>query len=94
MNYSLAKAAVRSASVFLACVMSVAAQAPGQAPTQSSGEPANEWRTLDLENTLYMEVDAGRIVIELAPQFAPSMSNIKTLVREKLRCTANQPCAG
>jgi peptidylprolyl isomerase len=64
--------------------MSVTAQTPAQSPTQTTGEPTNEWRTLDPENTLYMEVDAGRIIIELAPQFAPKhIDNIKTLVREK-----------
>jgi peptidylprolyl isomerase len=50
---------------------------------QAPSEP-NEWRTLDPENTLYMEIEAGRIIIELAPQFAPNhVANIKTLVREK-----------
>ncbi len=42
-----------------------------------------EWRNVDPENTLYMELDKGRVVIELAPQFAPRhVANIKTLVRE------------
>ena len=43
-----------------------------------------EWRTLDPENTLYLELPAGRVVIELAPDFTPEHArNIKTLVREK-----------
>ncbi len=43
-----------------------------------------EWRTLDPENTLYLELPAGRVVMELAPDFAPEHArNIKTLVREK-----------
>ncbi|MEN8376636.1 MAG: peptidylprolyl isomerase [Gemmatimonadota bacterium] len=42
----------------------------------------DEWRTLDPENTLYMEIDGGRVVIELAPAFAPAHAdNIRTLVR-------------
>jgi peptidylprolyl isomerase len=42
----------------------------------------DEWRTLDPENTLYMEVDGGRVVIELAPAFAPlHADNIRALVR-------------
>jgi len=46
-------------------------------------EASSEWRTLDPENILYMELDAGRVVIELAPQFAPHhVENIKTLVRD------------
>lgn len=41
------------------------------------------WRPLDAENTLYLELASGRAVIELAPAFAPRhVANIKTLVRE------------
>jgi peptidylprolyl isomerase len=51
--------------------------------TAQAQETPSEWRALDPENTLYMELDAGRVVIELAPQFAPNhVENIKTLVRE------------
>ncbi|OYU46118.1 MAG: peptidylprolyl isomerase [Burkholderiales bacterium PBB4] len=43
-----------------------------------------EWRTLDPENTVYLELPTGRVVMELAPDFAPALvQNIKTLVREK-----------
>jgi peptidylprolyl isomerase len=31
-----------------------------------------DWRTVDPANTLYLELAAGRVVIELAPQFAPN----------------------
>lgn len=42
------------------------------------------WRTLDPENTLYIETDHGRIVIELAPEFAPNhVERMKTLARER-----------
>src|SRR5690606_35794773 len=42
-----------------------------------------DWRGLDPESTLYMELDAGRVVIELAPGFAPAhVDNIRTLARE------------
>jgi cyclophilin family peptidyl-prolyl cis-trans isomerase len=45
---------------------------------------AGDWRALDPENTLYMQTAAGRVVIELAPAFAPNhVNNIRTLVREK-----------
>jgi peptidylprolyl isomerase len=41
-----------------------------------------DWRPLDAENTLYVELPAGRVVIELAPAFAPRhVVNIKTLTR-------------
>lgn len=43
----------------------------------------SEWRPLDPGNTLYMDLPAGRVVIELAPEFAPKhAANIRTLVRE------------
>lgn len=44
----------------------------------------SDWRPLDAENTLYLELASGRIVMELAPAFAPEhAANIKALVREK-----------
>ena len=37
----------------------------------------------DLENTLYLDVPAGRVVIELRPDLAPNhVARIKTLARE------------
>ncbi len=42
-----------------------------------------EWRRLNPENTLYMELPAGRVIIELAPDFAPNhVANVKALARE------------
>nr|WP_245594026.1 peptidylprolyl isomerase [Arenimonas metalli] len=42
----------------------------------------DDWRALDPENTLYLELAGGRVVIELAPEFAPQhVANIRTLVR-------------
>jgi peptidylprolyl isomerase len=39
--------------------------------------------TLDLENTLYLDVPAGRVVIELKPELAPGhVARIKELARE------------
>ncbi|HEX4648056.1 MAG TPA: peptidylprolyl isomerase [Steroidobacteraceae bacterium] len=47
-----------------------------------SGSSASDWRALDPQNTLYLELSAGRVVIELAPQFAPHhVANVLTLVR-------------
>ena len=44
--------------------------------------PASAWRDLDPANTLYMELPAGRVVIELAPGFAPEhVANIKTMTK-------------
>jgi peptidylprolyl isomerase len=42
-----------------------------------------DWRAPDPANTLYMQLTSGRVVIELAPDFAPQHAeNIRTLVRE------------
>jgi peptidylprolyl isomerase len=42
-----------------------------------------DWRTLDPENTVYLELASGRVVIELAPDFAPKhAANIRALARE------------
>lgn len=44
--------------------------------------PDSAWRTLDPANTLYMDLKSGRVVIELAPDFAPEhVANIKALAR-------------
>ena len=43
----------------------------------------SDWRPLDPENTLYLQMATGRVVIELAPAFTPQhAANIRTLVRE------------
>ena len=43
---------------------------------------AADWRPVDLDNTLYVDLPSGRVVIELAPAFAPlHVANIKTLAR-------------
>jgi peptidylprolyl isomerase len=43
-----------------------------------------DWRQIDPENTVYLQLPQGRVVIELAPAFAPRhAANLKILVREK-----------
>lgn len=43
-----------------------------------------DWRPLDPQNTLYLQLSSGRVVIELAPDFAPAhAANLRTLVRQK-----------
>jgi peptidylprolyl isomerase len=43
-----------------------------------------DWRSLDPDNTLYVELPGGRVVIELTPGFAPlHVANIKTLARAR-----------
>lgn len=56
---------------------------PTTAQVLESALPS-DWRRPDPENTLYLDLPAGRVIIELAPRFAPAhVANIKTLVREK-----------
>jgi peptidylprolyl isomerase len=44
---------------------------------------ATDWRPLDPQNTLYLELPAGRVIIELASTFAPHhAANIQALARE------------
>ncbi|TAK53729.1 MAG: peptidylprolyl isomerase [Gammaproteobacteria bacterium] len=43
---------------------------------------ASDWRTPDPVETLYLELATGRVVIELAPAFAPRhVANVKALAR-------------
>lgn len=45
--------------------------------------PAADWRPLDPQNTLLMELPSGPVVIELAPRFAPRhAANLRTLAHE------------
>lgn len=74
---------VWAAALFLgAC-----ASAADDPPVRSLGEildqsPAGDWRTVDPENTLYMELPGGRVIIELAPEYAPNhAANIRALAR-------------
>jgi peptidylprolyl isomerase len=60
-----------------------AAAAPTMAEILAASAAA-DWRPLDLDNTLYVELPAGRVIIELAPRFAPlHVASIKTLVRAR-----------
>jgi peptidylprolyl isomerase len=75
----------------------VGAAGPASSPTPSPPAPPaiksmadllaatkpTDWRPLDPENTLYVDLAAGRVVIELAPAFAPNhVANVKALARE------------
>ena len=41
-----------------------------------------DWRPLDPENTVYMQLPSGMVVMELAPAFAPEhTANIRTMVK-------------
>ena len=62
---------------------SPATPVPSMVELLESSQPS-DWRPLAAENTLYLELASGRVVIELAPDFAPShVANIHALAREK-----------
>ncbi len=78
----------RNFRILTACALVILSSQPALAakhlsmPEILSSSSASDWRPLDLENTLYVELPTGRVVIELAPRFAPlHVSNIKTLTR-------------
>ena len=53
-------------------------------PEVLAASTAADWRPADPDNTLYLELPGGRVVIELAPRFAPlHVANIKTLARAR-----------
>jgi len=46
--------------------------------------PASDWRDLDPEDTLYLELPTGRVVIELASHYSPAnAAAVRKLVRDK-----------
>jgi peptidylprolyl isomerase len=67
--------------------LSGATPAVGQTPAPSLAEileqsPASDWRPVDAEDTIYMDLPGGRVIIELDPTFAPShAANIRALAR-------------
>ncbi len=70
------------AASFAAAVAAGTAQAPslGQILDRS---PASDWRAIDPARTLYLDLPPGRVIIELAPEFAPNhVANIATLAHE------------
>ena len=84
-------------TVVLAAAALGAGPAPAQpAPAPSTAAPPrtmaevlaatkpSDWRPVDAENTLHLELAGGRVVIELAPTFAPAhVANVKALARER-----------
>jgi peptidylprolyl isomerase len=88
MRLCLMFATLLSACLLAANTASMAA-APANADKPKSmqdlldASSPTDWRALDPANTLYLELAAGRVVIELAPDFAPAhAANIRTLAHE------------
>ena len=77
---------VLALSVALASVSALAADEKPKVPSMQEildASPKADWRTLDPDRTLYMQLPAGRVIIELAPDFAPEhVANIRTLAKE------------
>jgi peptidylprolyl isomerase len=70
-----------SATLLLSASVSAA---PYRTSTEiiAASQPS-DWRSLDPEHTLYVELPAGRVIIELAPAYAPrTVANIEALVHE------------
>ncbi len=83
--------ALLSALVGLACTGPAGAQAKKDAAPAKprsmqeilDATQPSDWRTPDPANTLYLDLEAGRVVIELAPGFAPEhAANIRALAKE------------
>jgi cyclophilin family peptidyl-prolyl cis-trans isomerase len=78
--------ALAAAAPGLAAAGAADIKAPPAKPSVSDlvkASAAADWRALDPDNTLVMDIPAGRVVIEMAPAFAPNhVRNIKALVRE------------
>ena len=78
------KAALFLAAAAMAAPASAQEDAPPLRPAQiMTDAPDDVWRPLDPENTLYMYLPAGLVVIEMRPDFAPGhVARIKELTRE------------
>jgi len=71
--------------VALLCAACPAVRAAGKTMAEviEASQPS-DWRALDPANTLYIELESGRVVVELAPQFAPGhVANILAMVRNR-----------
>lgn len=85
-------------AVLGACASAPAAVEEAQVPTAQvrsvqeilDQSPAADWRALAPENTIYMELERGRVIIELAPEYAPNhAANIRALARANYFDQAN-----
>jgi len=61
-----------------------AAAAPPTMPEVLASSAASDWRILNAADTLVLDLPGGRVIMELAPEFAPKhVANIKALVAER-----------
>jgi peptidylprolyl isomerase len=85
-----ARLVLAALSCVLAMNCAVAADATATVPAKPASKyksaqeildasPKSDWHALDPNNTLYLELATGRVIIELAPEFAPQhAANIRT----------------
>jgi peptidylprolyl isomerase len=73
---------VKTSIVILLFVAASAVARPVTVADLLSESHPEDWRKPDPENTLYLQLPGGRVVIELAPRVAPlHVANIKALAR-------------
>ncbi|MFN0023931.1 MAG: peptidylprolyl isomerase [Parvularculaceae bacterium] len=77
------KLLVSAAVIALTATAALAAKAPPPNPAQKVVDAGDaEWRPVDLENLIVVDLPAGPLYIELRPDLAPKhVEQIKTLVR-------------
>lgn len=75
-------------AVVLLAMLAVPTAQAAQPPQTSQADlikqsAPSDWRRLDPDNTLVMEINGQQVILELAPRFAPKhAANIRTLARE------------
>jgi peptidylprolyl isomerase len=68
-------------AILLVTVSSVFAR-PVTVADLLANSPPQDWRTPAPDNTLYLDIPTGRVIIELAPRLAPAhVANIRALAR-------------
>jgi peptidylprolyl isomerase len=80
---------MRVQGLLAAVALAACASTPATGQPQARGmseileqAPASDWRPLDPNNTIYMELEAGRVIIELSPDFSPEhVENLRALAR-------------
>ena len=75
------------ACLLLVPVASTAEEAPVAPPTMSevlASSSPSDWQAVDPADTLVLDLTGGRVIMALAPEFAPEhVANIKALVAER-----------
>lgn len=78
---------VASAAAITLVVVSLRLEAnesppPGTMAAILAASTAADWRPLDPERTLYLDLDQGRVIFELAPNYAPAhIANLRVLTQ-------------